>query len=31
MDKTAYKFSGEGAINYDRYLGPFIFEAYAVI
>jgi len=29
MDKTAFKFSGEGAINYDRYLGPFMFEAYA--
>jgi ubiquinone/menaquinone biosynthesis C-methylase UbiE len=30
MDKSAYKFSGEGAINYDRYLGPIMFEPYAV-
>ncbi|GAC1303222.1 MAG: class I SAM-dependent methyltransferase [Mucilaginibacter sp.] len=30
MDKSAYKFSGEGAINYDRYLGPMLFEPYAM-
>ncbi|HWZ15900.1 MAG TPA: methyltransferase domain-containing protein [Mucilaginibacter sp.] len=30
MDKSAYKFSGEGAINYDRYLGPLLFEPYAI-
>jgi len=30
MDKSAYKFSGEGAINYDRYLGPIMFEPFAI-
>ncbi len=26
MEKEAFKFSGEGAINYETYLGPFLFE-----
>lgn len=26
MEKDAFKFSGEGAINYETYLGPFLFE-----
>jgi ubiquinone/menaquinone biosynthesis C-methylase UbiE len=30
MDKSAYKFSGEAASNYDRYLGPLLFEPYAI-
>jgi len=29
MSATAFKFSGEAAINYDRYLGPILFEPYA--
>ena len=29
MSATAFKFSGEGASNYDRYLGPVLFEPYA--
>ncbi len=30
MEKDAFKFSGELALNYDRYLGPMMFEPYAV-
>jgi ubiquinone/menaquinone biosynthesis C-methylase UbiE len=30
MAKDAFRFSGEGAINYDRYLGPLLFEPYAL-
>jgi ubiquinone/menaquinone biosynthesis C-methylase UbiE len=30
MEKDAFKFSGEAALNYDRYLGPLMFEPYAV-
>ena len=30
MAKEAFRFSGEGAINYDRYLGPLLFEPYAL-
>ncbi len=30
MQKDAFKFSGELALNYDRYLGPLMFEPYAV-
>ncbi|WP_259069050.1 class I SAM-dependent methyltransferase [Mucilaginibacter sp. X4EP1] len=29
MEKDAFKFSGELALNYDRYLGPMMFEPYA--
>jgi ubiquinone/menaquinone biosynthesis C-methylase UbiE len=29
-EKDAFKFSGQGAINYDHYLGPLLFEPYAV-
>ncbi|MDB5231928.1 MAG: methyltransferase protein [Chitinophagaceae bacterium] len=29
MEKTVFKFSAEGVINYDTYLGPFLFEPYA--
>jgi len=28
MSATAFKFSGEGASNYDQYLGPVLFEPY---
>ncbi len=30
MAKEAFGFSGEAAINYDTYLGPILFEPYAV-
>jgi ubiquinone/menaquinone biosynthesis C-methylase UbiE len=30
MQKEAFKFSGEAAVNYDHYLGPLLFEPYAV-
>ncbi|OQY96280.1 MAG: hypothetical protein B6D37_01975 [Sphingobacteriales bacterium UTBCD1] len=29
MKKETFKFSGDSAINYDTYLGPFLFEPYA--
>jgi ubiquinone/menaquinone biosynthesis C-methylase UbiE len=29
MAKDSFKFSGEAAMNYDRYLGPIMFEPYA--
>jgi len=29
LGNDAFKFSGEGAANYDFYLGPFLFEPYA--
>lgn len=29
MKKETFKFSGDAAINYDTYLGPFLFEPYA--
>src|SRR4051812_45000731 len=29
MDKSAFKFSGTAVLNYDTYLGPFLFEPYA--
>ena len=30
MEKQAFRFSGEGAKNYDQYLGPLLFEPYAI-
>jgi len=30
MANDAFKFSGEAALNYDQYLGPFLFEPYAI-
>jgi ubiquinone/menaquinone biosynthesis C-methylase UbiE len=30
MGKDAFKFSGEAAANYDHYLGPLLFEPYAI-
>jgi len=30
MEKEAFKFSGEDAVNYDHYLGPILFEPYAI-
>jgi SAM-dependent methyltransferase len=30
MEKDAFKFSGEAAANYDHYLGPLLFEPYAI-
>jgi hypothetical protein len=30
MANDAFKFSGQAAINYDLYLGPILFEPYAV-
>lgn len=30
MAKDSFKFSGEAATNYDRYLGPMMFEPFAV-
>jgi len=30
MANNAFRFSGEAALNYDQYLGPFLFEPYAV-
>src|SRR5258708_6146012 len=30
MAKDAFKFTGQGAINYDQYLGPILFEPYAI-
>jgi SAM-dependent methyltransferase len=30
MANDAFKFSGKGAVNYERYLGPILFEPYAL-
>ena len=30
MEKQAFRFSGEDARNYEQYLGPLLFEPYAV-
>lgn len=30
MENHAFRFTGEAAVNYDRYLGPFLFEPYAI-